>query len=93
MEDDARRTPSGGTVLDRTKTTSDNIVAFDLESYVHVELDVENNNGSSGGGHCILDRTQGLYIIHDVIEIRQTRSSYLCMQSALAYANVMLTLA
>lgn len=51
------------TVSDRKVETADDmtdIVVVDLVSYVNVELDIENNNGSSEAGHNVLDITQGL---------------------------------
>ncbi|KAM7406589.1 hypothetical protein PAMP_000960 [Pampus punctatissimus] len=65
MEQEAlEKPPAAVAVSDKTDETPEHlkdIVVVDLESYVNVELDIENNNGVSEARHNVLDITQALF--------------------------------
>ncbi|XP_042263682.1 SHC SH2 domain-binding protein 1 isoform X1 [Thunnus maccoyii] len=79
MEQAALENPSAAvTVSDKTKEeTADDmtdIVVVDLESYVNVELDIENKKGSPEAGHNVHDITQALFQNEDEEEGEEEES-------------------
>ncbi|KAM7423565.1 hypothetical protein PAMA_000087 [Pampus argenteus] len=65
MEQEAlEKPPAAVAISDKTDETPEHlkdIVVVDLDSYVNVELDIENNNGVSEARHNVLDITQALF--------------------------------